>query len=105
MGDHRHDNPIKQPPTWVPLYELSSGVEALEHRIVHGGSQNHRQTNDTEVADVLDECVLIRALMTPLHCSLALAYYLRIQKAPWPHAFAFQDASQDTTDSSKLNVQ
>ena len=32
MGDQRYENPIRQPPTWIPLYELSFGVEALEHR-------------------------------------------------------------------------
>ncbi len=48
---------------------------------MHGGSQNHRQTNDTEVADVFDEGVLINALMTSLRCSLASAYYLRIPRA------------------------
>ena len=70
-----------------------------------GGSQNHRQTNDTEVDDVLDGGVLIRALMTPPRCSPAPAHYLRVQRAHWPNAFVFQEASQDPTDSSKLNVQ
>ena len=75
---------------------------------MHGGSQNYCQTNDAEVADVLDECMLVHALMTSLRYSpgsLGPVHHLRNPSGRCRNAFAFQDASQDTTDSSKLNVQ